>query len=78
MPGKLAVCHFCGYTSLDFFRCQRCKRRLPENCKSIPVPDGLKKKSVKEGNISEVLLVSSLMTINQMLEQFRFVMAYFG
>ncbi|XP_021936900.1 uncharacterized protein LOC110838211 isoform X2 [Zootermopsis nevadensis] len=53
VPGKLAVCHFCGYTSLDFFRCQRCRRKLPENCKSIPVPDGLKKKSVKEGSISE-------------------------
>ncbi|PNF29866.1 hypothetical protein B7P43_G09538 [Cryptotermes secundus] len=53
VPGKLAVCHFCGYTSLDFFRCQRCRRRLPENCKSIPVQDGLKKKLVKEGTTPE-------------------------
>lgn len=64
VPGKLAVCHFCGYTSLDFFRCQRCKRKLPENCKSIPVPDGLTKKCAKEGSVSEVQLICSLMTIN--------------
>ncbi|PSN57920.1 hypothetical protein C0J52_00233 [Blattella germanica] len=47
VPGKLAVCHFCGYTSADFFRCQRCKRKLPENCKSIAVPEN-KKKPLKE------------------------------
>ncbi|XP_054260206.1 uncharacterized protein LOC128984862 [Macrosteles quadrilineatus] len=34
--GLLAVCHFCGYTSVDFNQCQRCNRKIPPDCKTIP------------------------------------------
>lgn len=37
--GMLAVCQSCGYTSNDFNYCQRCKRKLPIDCKSIPAAD---------------------------------------
>jgi len=33
--GLLAVCQFCGYTSVDFNQCQRCNRKMPPNCKTV-------------------------------------------
>ncbi|XP_067012469.2 uncharacterized protein [Anabrus simplex] len=33
----MAVCTHCGYTSMDFNRCQRCKRKLPARVKTVPV-----------------------------------------
>lgn len=37
IPGMLAVCINCGYISEDFNRCLRCRRKLPDNVKSVPV-----------------------------------------
>lgn len=37
IPGKLAVCMHCGYLSEDFNKCLRCKRKLPEDVKSVSV-----------------------------------------
>lgn len=36
VPGKLAVCMHCGYLSEDFNKCLRCRRKLPEDVKSVP------------------------------------------
>ncbi|XP_041352228.1 sentrin-specific protease 6-like [Gigantopelta aegis] len=44
----LAVCKFCGYTSIDLDKCERCFRRLPEDAKLTTL---LKK--TKTGNISQ-------------------------
>ena len=35
IPGKLAVCRNCGGYSSDFNRCSRCKKPIPENCKTV-------------------------------------------
>lgn len=35
VPGQLAVCAHCGYLSEDFNRCLRCKRKFPDDVKSI-------------------------------------------
>ncbi|EFA03603.1 hypothetical protein TcasGA2_TC013691 [Tribolium castaneum] len=35
IEGLLAVCQNCGYLSEDFNKCMRCKRKLPENVKSV-------------------------------------------
>lgn len=37
IAGKLAVCMHCGYLSEDFNKCLRCKRKLPEDVKSVSV-----------------------------------------
>lgn len=37
VPGKLAVCMHCGYLSEDFNKCLRCRRKLPEDVKSVSV-----------------------------------------
>ncbi|KAF7988797.1 hypothetical protein HCN44_007107 [Aphidius gifuensis] len=34
VKGKFAVCHSCGSTSMDFNRCYRCKKKLPNNPKT--------------------------------------------
>lgn len=39
-PGKYALCKGCGYSSLDFNRCQRCKRKLPDDAKTHDVHGG--------------------------------------
>lgn len=36
IPGQLAVCMHCGYLSEDFNKCLRCKRKFPDDVKSIP------------------------------------------
>jgi len=38
IPGKLAMCKWCGELSPDFIKCIRCKRKLPEDCKAIDDP----------------------------------------
>ncbi|KAF7287034.1 hypothetical protein GWI33_002419 [Rhynchophorus ferrugineus] len=51
IPGKLAVCSYCGYTGEDFNKCTRCSRKLPENVRSIDAPvktNILKSDSTKE------------------------------
>lgn len=35
VEGKLAVCRRCGFLSSTFHRCQRCKRKLPDNVKAV-------------------------------------------
>nr|CAD7432084.1 unnamed protein product [Timema monikensis] len=35
VQGKLAVCNHCGYSSTDFFSCQRCGKKLPDTIKSV-------------------------------------------
>ena len=35
IPGKLAVCRNCGGYSSDFNRCSRCKKPIPEDCKTV-------------------------------------------
>ncbi|CAG0879671.1 unnamed protein product [Cyprideis torosa] len=35
-PGFLALCTNCGMASPDFFKCIRCKKQLPEDCKTVP------------------------------------------
>ncbi|KAF5296827.1 hypothetical protein FQA39_LY12345 [Lamprigera yunnana] len=37
IPGYLAVCNHCGYTSENFRRCLRCRFKLPEDVKSRPL-----------------------------------------
>lgn len=41
-PGKLAVCKYCGYCGVDFNKCQRCRRKLPDDVKSQDNPAGSK------------------------------------
>lgn len=36
----LAVCPFCGMSAVDFNSCLRCKRKLPEDVKAIPICSG--------------------------------------
>ncbi|XP_029034245.1 uncharacterized protein LOC114871873 isoform X3 [Osmia bicornis bicornis] len=50
VEGMLAVCSHCGISSLDFNRCQRCKRKLSKEVKSIPMTMGVQEK--KETMIS--------------------------
>ncbi|XP_012137297.1 uncharacterized protein LOC100878812 [Megachile rotundata] len=50
IDGMLAVCSHCGFSSLDFNRCLRCKRKLPKDVKSIPMTMGIQEK--KETMIS--------------------------
>jgi len=38
IPGKLAMCKWCGDLSPDFAKCIRCKRKLPEDCKAVDDP----------------------------------------
>lgn len=39
VPGYLALCSHCGYLSEEFTKCMRCKRRLPDDVKSISNPN---------------------------------------
>ncbi|GJQ67547.1 hypothetical protein Trydic_g8358 [Trypoxylus dichotomus] len=39
IQGMLAVCSHCGYLSEDFNKCLRCKRKLPEDVKSVAAAD---------------------------------------
>lgn len=38
VAGQLALCPICGYLNEDFNRCLRCKRKLPDNVKTIAAP----------------------------------------
>ncbi|XP_008206476.1 uncharacterized protein LOC100122748 isoform X2 [Nasonia vitripennis] len=40
VEGMLAVCPYCGMSAIDFNTCQRCKRRLPDDVKAIPICSG--------------------------------------
>ncbi|XP_014229529.2 uncharacterized protein LOC106654253 isoform X2 [Trichogramma pretiosum] len=40
IKGMLAVCPFCGMSASDFNYCMRCKRKLPDDIKSIPISTG--------------------------------------
>ncbi|XP_046749761.1 uncharacterized protein LOC124413272 isoform X4 [Diprion similis] len=44
VDGKLAVCQHCGISSIDFNRCQRCKTKLPDDVKNIPMTIALEVK----------------------------------
>ncbi|CAK9818629.1 Sentrin-specific protease 7 [Anthophora plagiata] len=44
IEGMLAVCSHCGFSSIDFNRCLRCKRKLPKDVKSIPMTMGMQEK----------------------------------
>ncbi|XP_076053442.1 uncharacterized protein LOC143032481 isoform X3 [Oratosquilla oratoria] len=35
IPGQMAVCTYCGILSEDFNRCQRCKKQLPSNVRTM-------------------------------------------
>ncbi|XP_025163785.1 uncharacterized protein LOC105182689 isoform X2 [Harpegnathos saltator] len=37
VKGMLALCSHCGYSSLNFNRCERCNTKFPKNIKSIPI-----------------------------------------
>ncbi|KAJ8674883.1 hypothetical protein QAD02_010669 [Eretmocerus hayati] len=37
IKGMLAVCTFCGGNAPDFNYCMRCKRKLPDNVKALPI-----------------------------------------
>ncbi|XP_012286581.1 uncharacterized protein LOC105703068 isoform X2 [Orussus abietinus] len=50
IEGMLAVCPNCGITSNDFNRCLRCKTKLPEDVKAIPVTTSMQAK--KESMLS--------------------------
>ncbi|XP_043675797.1 uncharacterized protein LOC122632713 isoform X1 [Vespula pensylvanica] len=50
VEGKLALCPNCGISSLDFNRCQRCLKKLPEGVKTIPMTVGIQEK--KENMLS--------------------------
>ena len=50
MEGKLAVCTHCGVLSSTFNQCERCKRKLPEDVKSVP--DKVPTKGMKENSLS--------------------------
>lgn len=51
VQGMLAVCSHCGYLSEDFNKCLRCKRKLPEDVKSIAAGD----QSITKKNESKTL-----------------------
>ncbi|XP_046392119.1 uncharacterized protein LOC124160329 isoform X2 [Ischnura elegans] len=62
VPGKVAHCQYCGYHSEDFNRCDRCRRKVPVNCKEMPishskVKDGIScqkfYKQIREGGMSD-------------------------
>ncbi|XP_078053727.1 uncharacterized protein LOC144479093 isoform X3 [Augochlora pura] len=44
IEGMLAVCSHCGFSSVDFNQCLRCKRKLPKDVKSIPMTMGIHEK----------------------------------
>ncbi|KAJ2946995.1 hypothetical protein O0L34_g16339 [Tuta absoluta] len=48
VEGQLALCKCCGYTGLDFSRCQRCKRVFTEEPKSVPIELPNKKVELKK------------------------------
>ncbi|XP_012261070.2 uncharacterized protein LOC105688968 isoform X2 [Athalia rosae] len=50
VEGKLAVCPNCGISSMDFNRCQRCTRPLPEDVKAISM--GIDSQAKKENMIA--------------------------
>lgn len=50
IEGKLALCPNCGISSLDFNRCQRCLKKLPEDVKTISMNMGIQEK--KENMLS--------------------------
>ncbi|KRT80658.1 Peptidase [Oryctes borbonicus] len=61
IQGMLAVCSHCGYLSEDFNKCLRCKRKLPEDVKSVATADqsAIKKNDNKVCPIPEKLKPSS-------------------
>lgn len=46
VDGMLAVCPYCGVLSSTFNQCERCKRKMPEDVKSVP--DSCRVKTTKE------------------------------
>merc|ERR1719447_151125 len=38
IPGKLAMCKFCGFTSEDLAVCVRCRRKIPDDVKILDDP----------------------------------------
>ncbi|KAL0266315.1 UNVERIFIED_CONTAM: hypothetical protein PYX00_008899 [Menopon gallinae] len=50
IAGQVAICPFCGISSLDFNKCIRCRRKLPPNVKSQSIPPV--KKTSEKGNTS--------------------------
>lgn len=52
VPGRLAVCMHCGYLSEDFNKCLRCKRKLPEDVKSMIAPNAVGKTAKLQRNVS--------------------------
>lgn len=47
VPGKLAVCTNCGYLSEDFNKCLRCRRKLPDDVKSMAANTNIKQQNNK-------------------------------
>ncbi|XP_065164510.1 uncharacterized protein [Atheta coriaria] len=51
IPGKMAVCTNCGFLSEDFNRCQRCRRKLPDNSKAVLIKPGAERNTSKKPGI---------------------------
>ncbi|XP_044266946.1 uncharacterized protein LOC123012840 isoform X2 [Tribolium madens] len=67
IEGLLAVCQICGYLSEDFNKCMRCKRKLPENVKSVPaVNSNGKKVDPRSGLIEKRLAIQKTNGIPRM------------
>ncbi|XP_011307387.1 uncharacterized protein [Fopius arisanus] len=46
VDNQLAVCAHCGCCSMDFNRCARCKTKIPDNPKTVPMVMSQKRESV--------------------------------
>ncbi|XP_015114998.1 uncharacterized protein LOC107039748 [Diachasma alloeum] len=46
IENQLAVCPHCGCCSMDFNKCARCKTKLPDNPKTVPLLDNQKKEAL--------------------------------
>ncbi|XP_063983794.1 uncharacterized protein LOC135165921 [Diachasmimorpha longicaudata] len=46
VENQLAVCPHCGCCSMDFIKCARCKTKLPDNPKTVPLIENQKKEAL--------------------------------
>ncbi|KAG8237674.1 hypothetical protein J437_LFUL015562, partial [Ladona fulva] len=80
VPGKVAHCQYCGYHSEDFNRCERCRRKVPVNCKEMPIThskvskDGIScqkfYRGIREGTVADNLLKSERTPRRKLRKQF--------
>lgn len=47
VPGFLALCKYCGYLSEHFNKCQRCRTKMPDEPKAIPMQNNVAKQQAE-------------------------------